>query len=57
VTAGVKARHLHSVGRKRTAAKLGVVPKAAPDPRLASFVDRLADLLVADLLRKPNDKR
>ncbi len=57
MTAGVKPRQLHSVGRKRTAAKVGIVPMGAPDPRLAAFVDRLADLLVADLLRKPDDKR
>lgn len=57
MTAGVKARQLHSVGRKKTAGKLGTVLQGAPDPRLAAFVDGLADLLVADLLRKPNDKR
>lgn len=56
VTAEVKARQLHSVGSKRTAAQLGVVRRKALDPRLAAFVDRLADLLVADLVRKPNDK-
>ena len=56
MTAGVKARQLRSVGRKRTAAKQGIVPKRSPDPRLAPFVNRLADLLVADLLRKPNDR-
>jgi hypothetical protein len=57
VTAELKARQLHSVGSKRTAAKLGAVPQRAIDPRLAAFVNRIADLLVADLLRKPNDKR
>jgi hypothetical protein len=57
VSGGSKARFVHVGGGKELKGKPRAKAIAAPDPRLAAFMDKLADLLVADLLRKPSDRR
>lgn len=57
MSGGGKARFVHLGRAKGLKAGPRAAAILAPDPRLATFVDKLADLLVADLLRKRNDKR
>lgn len=57
MSGGGKARFVDLGGGKEVKAKPRAKAVAAPDPRLAAFLDKLADLLVADLLRKPSERR
>ncbi len=50
-------RQAHHRGGKKTRSKMSATPKEAADVRLTPFIASVADLLVADLLRKPDDKR
>ena len=52
-----KTSPVSSGASKRGPAAVRYASAPAVDPRLAEFVDRLAELLIADLLRNPNEKR